>query len=96
MFSWDIQKAILNFDKHGVSFEEAATAFDDGNGLDWADLSHSKAEDRRKRLAISDTDRVLLIVYTTRKFRNGKETTRIISARRASNREREAYFGSAD
>lgn len=44
MFSWDIQKAILNFDKHGASFEEAATAFDDEHGLDWADLKHSKAE----------------------------------------------------
>ena len=94
MFSWDIPKAILNFDKHGVSFEEAATAFDDENGLDWADVKHSKAENRRKRLAKSDMGRVLLIVYTTRKFANGKETTRIISARRASYREREAYLGS--
>ena len=41
MFSCDIQKAILNFDKHGVSFEEAVTAFDDEDGLDWADLTHS-------------------------------------------------------
>jgi|CXWL01.1.fsa_nt_gi uncharacterized DUF497 family protein len=94
MFSWDTQKAILNFDKHGVSFEEAATAFDDGNGLDWADHEHSKTENRRKRLAESDLSRVLLIVYTTRKLTNGKETTRIISARRASQREREAYLGS--
>jgi uncharacterized DUF497 family protein len=92
MFSWDIQKAILNFDKHGVSFEEAATAFDDANGLDWADLKHSKAEKRRKRLAESDMTRVLLIVYTTRKLKNDKETTRI-TARLASKREREAYFG---
>ena len=93
MFSWDIQKAILNFDKHGVSFEEAATAFDDENGLDWADIEHSRSEDRRKRLALSDLSRVLLVVYTTRKLANGKETTRIISSRRASARERKAYFG---
>ena len=94
MFSWDIQKAILNFDKHAVSFEEAAPAFDDGTGLDWADDEHSKAENRRKRLAESGRNQVLLIVYTTRKLANGKETTRIISARRASQRERDAYFGS--
>ncbi len=93
MFSWDIQKAILNFDKHRVSFEEAATTFDDQNGLDWADLEHSKTESRRKRLAQSDLNRILLVVYTIRKLTNGKETTRIISARHASKREREAYLG---
>ncbi len=94
MFSWDIPKAILNFEKHGVSFEEAATAFDDENGLDWVDAAHSQAEDRRKRLAMSAIDRILLIVYTTKNSTNDKETTRIISARRASHREREAYLGS--
>lgn len=93
MFSRDIQKAILNFDKHGVSFEEAATAFDDENGLDWADLKHSKVENRRKRLAETDLSRILLVVYTIRKLADGKETTRIISARYSSEREREAYFG---
>ena len=92
MFSWDIQKAILNFEKHGVSFEEAATAFDDEDGLDWADLKHSKDESRRKRLGESNIGRLLLIVYTLRKLTNGKETIRIISARAASYRERRAYF----
>lgn len=92
MFDWDIEKAILNFDKHGVSFEEAGTAFDDEDGLDWADLKHSKAERRRKRLAESNVERLLLIVYTIRKLTNGNETIRIISARAASYRERRAYF----
>ncbi|MCH7914867.1 MAG: BrnT family toxin, partial [Deltaproteobacteria bacterium] len=41
MFSWDPQKAIINFDKHGVSFEEAATIFSDPDGLDWEDLAHA-------------------------------------------------------
>ena len=62
MFSWDIQKAILNFEKHSVSFEEAATAFDDDIGLDWEDVAHSEVEPRRKRLAMSDVDHILLIV----------------------------------
>jgi uncharacterized DUF497 family protein len=44
MFSWDFQKAISNFEKHQVSFEEAVTAFDDEFGLDWADLAHSVVE----------------------------------------------------
>ena len=92
MLDWDIEKAILNFDKHGVSFEEAAMAFDDENGLDWADLKHSKSERRRKRLAESNTNRLLLFVYTIRKQTNGNETIRIISARAASYNERRAYF----
>ena len=61
-FSWDATKAASNLAKHGVSFEEAATAFDDENGLDWADPRHSKAERRRKRLAESNVNRLLLIV----------------------------------
>ena len=93
MFSWDIQKAILNFEKHGVAFEETVTAFDDEDGLDWEDLTHSQDENRRKRLATSSMDRILLIVYTTRSLAHGNETTRIISARRASQRERSAYEG---
>ncbi len=93
MFTWDILKAIVNFDKHGVSFEEAATAFDDGDGLDWEDLEHSAVENRRKRLARSNLGRVLLTVYTIRELQDGKETIRIISSRRASQRELEAYFG---
>ncbi|MFN0277843.1 MAG: BrnT family toxin [Pyrinomonadaceae bacterium] len=92
MFDWDIDKAILNFEKHGVSFEEASTAFDDENGLDWADPKHSKGESRRKRLAESGIGRLLLVVYTKRKQKNGNETIRIISSRAASYNERRRYF----
>src|SRR5438128_7821392 len=49
MFSWDIRKAIGNFEKHGVPFEEAATGFGDPDGLDWEDLAHSQLELRYKR-----------------------------------------------
>jgi uncharacterized DUF497 family protein len=93
MFSWDIRKAISNFQKHGVSFEEAATTFGDEDGLDWVDTEHSKTENRWKRLARSQAGTVLITVYTTRRLKGGKETTRIISSRRASQRERKAYSG---
>ena len=93
MFSWNVQKAILNFEKHGVSFEEAATTFADEDGLDWDDPGHSDEEVRLKRLAASALDRILLTVYTVRELSNGKETIRIISSRQASKRERKAYFG---
>ncbi len=96
MFSWDAGKAIANFEKHGVPFEEAASVFVDPDGLDWEDTEHSATEPRFKRLARSVTKRALLVVYTLRRTRDGKETIRIISARQASRRERQAYAGPAD
>ena len=53
MFSWDPRKAIANFEKHRVSFEEAATIFADMEGLDWEDLTHSNHEIRYKRIGLS-------------------------------------------
>ena len=44
MFSWDTGKALQNYDKHGVPFEEAATVFADPEALDWEDLEHVAAE----------------------------------------------------
>jgi uncharacterized DUF497 family protein len=73
-----------------VSFEEAATAFLDPDGLDGEDLEHSELEARRLQLAKSHSNRVLLIAYTLRR-KNDEETTRIISARRASRKERKTY-----
>ncbi|MBI3933763.1 MAG: BrnT family toxin [Acidobacteria bacterium] len=93
MFSWDARKALLNLKKHGVSFEEAATVFADPDALDWEDLEHSGAEARSKRLGRSVQWRVLIIVYTLRRFADGQETIGIIGARRASYKERKAYAG---
>jgi uncharacterized DUF497 family protein len=86
-------KAIANFEKHRVSFEEAATIFADTEGLDWQDLTHSNQEIRYKRIGLSIERNVLLVVYTVRRSRDGKETIRIISARSASRKERQAYSG---
>ena len=91
MFAWDIQKAIANFEKHGVPFEEAATVFGDANGLDWDDVAHSDRERRFKRLGLSMDKRLLLVVYTMRRMGHDKEKIRIISARQTSRRERQAY-----
>lgn len=46
MFSWDFRKALKNYEKHGVPFEEASTVFSDPEGLDWEDLEHPDAEHR--------------------------------------------------
>jgi len=91
VFEWDIQKAITNYEKHGISFEEATTAFSDPNGLDGEDIAHSQHEGRRQRLAQSVTDRILLVIYTTRRRDHEKEIIRLISARQASRKERQAY-----
>jgi len=48
---WDSKKAVTNEAKHGISFEEASTAFFDPAGLDGDDIEHSIAESRRIRLA---------------------------------------------
>lgn len=66
MFSWDPAKAASNRTKHGVSFEEAATAFADPDALDWADMTHSVGEPRSRRLGKSFSGRILLVVYTVR------------------------------
>ena len=96
MFSWDARKALKNFEKHGVSFEEAATIFSDPDGLDWEDFEHGQAEHRRKRLGRSSRGRVLLTAYTLRRLANGTETIRTISARQASRKERQAYARPSD
>ena len=93
MFSWDARKALRNYEKHGVPFEEASTVFADPDALDWEDLEHADTERRWKRLGMSRQGRVLLVVYTLRRLKGGTETICIISARQASRKERKAYAG---
>jgi uncharacterized protein len=93
VFSWDAHKALSNLKKHGVSFEEAATVFVDPDALDWDDPEHSYFEQRGKRLGSSLADRILIVVYTERRLKHGQEIIRIISARQATRKEREAYTG---
>lgn len=96
MFEWDARKAATNVRKHGVSFNEAATIFADPDALEGPDLKHSAQENRSLRLGRSLTGRVLIVAYTMRGS-GDDEKIRIISARRASRKERAAYAsGSAD
>ncbi|MBK7420711.1 MAG: BrnT family toxin [Nitrospira sp.] len=96
MFTWDITKAITNHKKHGVSFEEATTIFVDADALDGDDLRHSAHERRRRRIGRSLSGRILFVVYTIRRRGHEKETIRLISARQASRKERQAYTGLAN
>jgi uncharacterized DUF497 family protein len=90
VFEWDAKKAAANLAKHGVSFEEAATVFADPEALDGPDVRHSGEEPRFLRLGRSALDRIVIVAYTLRRSGN-VETIRIISARRASRKERGAY-----
>jgi uncharacterized DUF497 family protein len=96
VFEWDANKAATNLHKHRVSFGEAATVFADPDALDGPDLAHSAQEARFLRLGRSLSGRVIMVAYTVRGLGND-EQIRIISARRASRKERAAYAsGSAD
>ncbi len=91
VFSWDLEKSMLNWRKHRVSFEEAATVFDDPLGLEIYDLHHSYFEERWIRLGTSLSSRVIVVAYTKR-LEDGEEKIRIISARRASQKEKRSYY----
>jgi len=85
-FDWDPSKAKRNLAKHGVSFEEAATAFEDPLYVDFFDPEHSQEENRYIRVGSSNQKRILVVAYSER-----EEQTRIISARPATKHERQAY-----
>jgi hypothetical protein len=95
VFEWDPRKAKANADKHGVPFDEAVTTFLDADALDGPDLQHSTHEPRSRRLGRSAEGRLLMVVYTQRRAGDA-ETIRLISARRASRRERAAYVKDED
>ncbi len=77
-FEWDAEKAKANFNKHGVSFEEASLAFFDDNAVELFDEKNSEEEIRYQIIGISNT-RLLFVAYTER-----SEKIRIISARKAN------------
>jgi uncharacterized DUF497 family protein len=86
VFEWDPEKAKQNLARHGVSFEEASTAFSDPLSLTIFDPDHSAEEDRFVLLGASDKGRLLVVAHTDR-----DERIRIISARLATGRERRSY-----
>jgi len=86
-FEWDPNKAESNRRKHGVSFEEAQTAFWDDNALLVNDPEHSQDEDRYILLGLSQVLRLLVICHVYR----DNDVIRIISARIATKSERRQY-----
>ncbi|MDE0299119.1 MAG: BrnT family toxin [Candidatus Poribacteria bacterium] len=85
-FEWDEEKAEANLSKHGVSFDEAKTVFNDALYIDFYDPDHSSNEDRYLIIGESKQHRLLIVSYTER-----NQKRRLISAREATRREREDY-----
>jgi uncharacterized DUF497 family protein len=85
-FEWDSRKASSNLSKHGVKFETAATVFGDPASLTIPDPDHSVMERRFVTIGRSFDGKLLVVVHTDR-----GDNIRIISARRASRRERKLF-----
>jgi uncharacterized protein len=85
-FEWNDNKAIRNLSKHGVSFDEAKTVFNDPLYVDFYDPDHSDDEERYLIAGKSNRGRLLIVSYTER-----QDSIRVISAREVTRSEREAY-----
>ena len=85
-YEWDHEKAESNLEKHGVSFEEAATVFGDPLYVDFYDPDHSVDEHRYLIMGQSTAGRLLIVSYSER-----DDVVRLISAREVTSSERRAY-----
>lgn len=87
-FVWDEEKNKINVLKHGVSFQEAQTVFEDENALFIFDPDHSDNEDRFILMEVSRELRLLVVCHC---YREEGEQVRIISARKATKKETSSY-----
>ena len=86
-FVWDRKKAALNLKKHGISFEDASTVFDDPFEVTVCDADHGSEEHRFITLGQMANGRIIVLCYKEERV----DLYRIISARDATSRERNAY-----
>ncbi|MBD2362032.1 BrnT family toxin [Anabaena minutissima FACHB-250] len=85
-FEWNPEKAQLNLKKHGVSFNEASTVFNDPLSVTFPDPDHSYGEERYVIVGLSIANRILVVAHTDR-----SDSVRIITAREATRNERRFY-----
>ena len=85
-FEWDEEKSKGNLRKHGVSFDEAKTVFNDPFAMTIADPEHSSLEARYIDMGMSSLGHILMVWYTER-----DRNIRIIGSRKATRRERRDY-----
>ena len=87
-FEWDENKAATNQQKHGITFQEAATVFQDEDALQIFDPDHSEGEDRFILLGMSSILRILVVCHC---YRANDDVIRIISVRKATRNESSTY-----
>ncbi len=87
-FEWDPRKAASNERKQGVSFDEATTVFSDDHAILLDDPDHSDDEDRFLLLGLSANLRTLVVCHG---YRTAQDVIRLISARKATRKERAEY-----
>ena len=90
-FEWDPEKEKTNKRKHNISFLESCYVFADKYILTLFDEDHSKDEDRWITIGQTPNNKILVVVHTYRKIK-GKESVRIISARKATINEEKQYL----
>ena len=87
-YEWDLEKAARNVDIHGIAFEEAETTLEHALARIVPDAEHSGEYDRFAVMGYSALGRLLVVITS-----ESGPKPRIISARRATKRERDAYQG---
>ena len=85
-FEWDEEKSRGGLRKHGVSFDEAKTVFNDPFAMTISDPEHSSEEDRYIDMGMSSQGRILVVWYTER-----GRNIRIIGSRKATRTQRREY-----
>ena len=96
VFQWDSAKARSNERKHGVRFEDAMQVWADPNALFEQDRMDEAGEWRWRAVGLAGGIAVVLVVHTVREEESGQEAVRLISARRATRRERIRYEETCD
>ena len=93
-FEWDERKNETNKIKHGVSFQEAETVFDDKNAVFLFDAQNSAEEERFVIIGLDALFRELTVCHCYRGEHD--DIVRIISARKATKNESSIYYGGID
>jgi len=93
-FEWDATKATRNQRKHGISFDQAATVFNDPLMLSIPDEEHSESEERWLTMGQAENSKLLLVVHTYMEISANRANVRIISARPATKHEQRQYEAS--
>ncbi len=88
LFDWDDTKNKKNITKHGISFEEASTVFLDERALMFDDPEHSEEEERFLLLGMSEDANLCIVCHC---YRKSDTVIRLISARKATKKEKERY-----